>query len=156
MCGYDRSALYVKSQPAFLWRVVELNWPVGWAVTRSSLEREVWSSNLGPVKSDTVLPTERRRCNISSNGAVFRMELCCLGAMTLWWAPQTRYSLWPNTASMRKDLILVVGLGSKWLIFHLSYLKHVLTKVGKWHFSKNEFFVFFKLFTKNVLPDKKL
>ena len=27
-------------------------------------------SNLGPVKSDTVLPTARHRCNISSKGAV--------------------------------------------------------------------------------------
>ena len=39
-------------------------------VTRSSLEREVWSSNLGPVKSDIVLPTVRHRCNISSKEAV--------------------------------------------------------------------------------------
>ena len=44
--------------------------PVGLAVTRSSLEREVWGSNLGPVKSDTVLPTARHRCDISSKGAV--------------------------------------------------------------------------------------
>ena len=35
--------------------------PVGQAVTRSSLKREVRSSNLGPVKSDTVLPTARHR-----------------------------------------------------------------------------------------------
>ena len=32
----------------------------------SSLEREVWGSNLGPIKSDTVLPTARHRCNNSS------------------------------------------------------------------------------------------
>ena len=43
---------------------------VGQAVTRSSLEREVWDSNLGPIKSDTVLPTARHRCDISSKGAV--------------------------------------------------------------------------------------
>ena len=43
---------------------------VGRAVTRSSLKREVWGSNLGPVKSDTVLPTARHRCDISWNGAV--------------------------------------------------------------------------------------
>ena len=43
---------------------------VGQAVTRSSLEREVRGSNLGPVKSYTVLPTARHRCNISSKGAV--------------------------------------------------------------------------------------
>ena len=39
-------------------------------LTRSSLEREVWGSNLGPVKSDTELPTVRHRCDISSKGAV--------------------------------------------------------------------------------------
>ena len=40
------------------------------SATRSSLEREVRGSNLGPVKSDTVLPTARHRCDISSKGAV--------------------------------------------------------------------------------------
>ena len=34
------------------------------------LEREVRGSNLGPVKSDTVLPTVRHRCDISSKGAM--------------------------------------------------------------------------------------
>ena len=43
---------------------------IGRALTRSSLEREVKSSNLGPVKSNTVLPTVRHRCNNSSKGAV--------------------------------------------------------------------------------------
>ena len=37
---------------------------------RSSLEREVWGSNLGSVKSDSVLPTARHRCRISSKEAV--------------------------------------------------------------------------------------
>ena len=46
------------------------NQPVGRAVTRSSLERKVWDSNLRLVKSDTVLPTARHRCDISSKGAV--------------------------------------------------------------------------------------
>ena len=49
---------------------VQLPLLVGRAVTRSSLEREVWSSNLGPVKLDTVLPTACHRCDISSKGAV--------------------------------------------------------------------------------------
>ena len=40
------------------------NRPVGRVATRSSLEREVWASNLGPVKSDTVLTTARN-CYIS-------------------------------------------------------------------------------------------
>ena len=37
---------------------------------RLSLEREVWGSNLGPVRSNTVLSTVRHRCNISSKEAV--------------------------------------------------------------------------------------
>ena len=49
-----------------------------------SLEREVRGSNLGLVKSNTVLPT---------------------GATTRIWAPQTRYTLRRNTASIMKDLI---------------------------------------------------
>ena len=40
------------------------------AVTRSSQEQEVRGSNLGPVKSGTVLPTVRHRCNISSKEVV--------------------------------------------------------------------------------------
>ena len=39
--------------------------PVGRVATRSSLEREVKNSNLGPVKSDTVFPMARHRCDIS-------------------------------------------------------------------------------------------
>ena len=35
----------------------------------SSLERKVLGSNLVPVKSDTVLPTTRHRCDISSKEA---------------------------------------------------------------------------------------
>ena len=37
---------------------------------RLSLEREVCGSNLGPVKSDTVLSTARHRCDISLKRAV--------------------------------------------------------------------------------------
>ena len=36
----------------------------------SSLERLGRGSNLRPVKSDTVLPTARHHCDISSKGAV--------------------------------------------------------------------------------------
>ena len=43
---------------------------VGRALTRYSLEWQVRSLNLGPVKSNTVLPTTRHRCDISSKGAV--------------------------------------------------------------------------------------
>ena len=57
---------YISNNLKLLW----CNRPVGRAVTRSSLEREVRGSNLGPVKSDTVLPTARHHCDISSKGAV--------------------------------------------------------------------------------------
>ena len=69
------------------------------AVTRLSLEREVRGSNLESVKSDTVLPTARHRCDISSKEAVLP------GAMTRRWAQLTRYTLWRNTMSIMKDLI---------------------------------------------------
>ena len=36
----------------------------------SSLEREVWGSNLDPVKSNTMFPTDSHRCNIFSKEAV--------------------------------------------------------------------------------------
>ena len=37
----------------------------------------------------------------------FRRKLCCPDAMTLRWAPPTRYILRRNTASIMKDLILI-------------------------------------------------
>ena len=43
------------------------NWSsscIGRAITRSSLEWKTWGSNLGPVKSDTLWPTTRHRCDI--------------------------------------------------------------------------------------------
>ena len=39
-------------------------------IKRSSQERQVWDSNFGPVKSDTVLLKDRHRNDISSNEAV--------------------------------------------------------------------------------------
>ena len=50
----------------------KLNLPASYSrtVTRRWMEREVWGSSLGPVKSDTVLPTARHRCDISSKGAL--------------------------------------------------------------------------------------
>ena len=51
-------------------KIMPKNRPVGRAVTRSSLKREVCGSNLGTVKSDTVLLTARHRCDISSKGAM--------------------------------------------------------------------------------------
>ena len=50
--------------------IIKFKLPVVRAVMRSCLEREVRGSNLGLFKSDTMLPTTRLRCNISSKGAV--------------------------------------------------------------------------------------
>ena len=35
-------------------------------------------------------------------------------------------------------------------------MKHVVAKVDKWHFSKNEFFIDFSLFIKTNFPEKKI
>ena len=64
ICNSNRNNFYLT------WFESILNRPVGRVATRSSQEWEVWGSNLGPVKSDTVLPTARYRCDISSKGAV--------------------------------------------------------------------------------------
>ena len=50
---------------------------VGRAVMHSFLEREVWGSILGPVKSDTVLPTALHCCYISSKETVLPTALHC-------------------------------------------------------------------------------
>ena len=77
-----------------------MNRPVNQAVNRSSLEREVLGLNLRPVKLNTLLPTVRHLCDIFSKGAVLPA-----GAMTERWAPQTRYTLRRNTASIMRDFI---------------------------------------------------
>ena len=46
------------------------DWSVGLAITRSSVEREDKDSNLGPVKSDTLLPTVRHCSNLSPKWTV--------------------------------------------------------------------------------------
>ena len=72
---------------------------VGRAVTRSSLERLVSGSNLGSVKSATLLRTARHRCTISSNEAV--LPGCNNSEM----GSPTRYTLRRNAASLMKDVI---------------------------------------------------
>ena len=58
---------------SFPYLVYVLPEQVGRAVTRLSLEREVWGSNLEPVKSDTVFPTDRhqarRQDSVTGGGA---------------------------------------------------------------------------------------
>ena len=70
----------------------------GRAVTRSSLEREVRGLNLGPVKSDTLLPTARRRYDIFSKGCVAQ------AAMTWRWAVPTLCTFRLNTTSIKQKL----------------------------------------------------
>ena len=73
---------------------------LGRKVMRSSLEREVCGSNLDLVKSDTVLPAARHRCDISSKEAVLPT-----GAITGRCTPPTCYTLRRNATSTMKDLI---------------------------------------------------
>ena len=74
----------------------------GRAVTRSTLGWKVKGSNLGPVKPNTVLPTARHRCDISSKGAVLPA-----GAITRRWAASTRYTL--RRINERFDLLSQFG-----------------------------------------------
>ena len=75
------------------------NRQVGRAVTCSSLEREVHGSNLGPIKSDSVLPTARHRCDISSKDAVLpRRNDAEIG-------PANSLHASAHTASIMKDLM---------------------------------------------------
>ena len=67
-------------------------------LTSSYLEQEVCGSNPEPVKSGTVFP---RLATV----ATFQTNLCCQGAMTRRWAPQTRYTLRRITASIIQELI---------------------------------------------------
>ena len=75
------------------------DWPVDRAVTCLSLQQKVLGLNLGPVKSDTVLPTAQNRCNISLKGAVLH------GGNDWRWALQTRYKLQHSIKGIMKDLI---------------------------------------------------
>ena len=73
--------------------------PVDRRITHSSLEREIGGSNLGPVKSDTMLWTVCHRCDISSNEAV--LPACNEAEM----ASPNWYTFRRNAASITKDLI---------------------------------------------------
>ena len=61
--------------------------------------REVWGSIPGPVKSGTVSPTARYRCDVP-------LDLCCPGAMRRRWPPPlvSPYMLRRNIASIMKIL----------------------------------------------------
>ena len=82
-----------------IWGLILSHETVGRAVTRSPSERGDKESNLGAVKSDTVVSTARQPCDISLEGVVLPGRN---GAKT---GPQTRYTFWLNTASVTKDSI---------------------------------------------------
>ena len=71
--------------------------PVSRAITRSSLEWEVWGS-CAIVKSNTGLPTAGHRCNISSKEAVLAGRSDAMG-------PKTRSTLWRVTVSRMKEVL---------------------------------------------------
>ena len=114
---------------------------VGCAVTRSSLEREVWGSNLGPVKSDTVLPLARHRCDISSKGAVLpgRNDAEIGPANSL--HASAYYSKYNERFDLNIHDIIRTNNGAKWshktcIVCRLkNYLK---PKMGLFHFNHNQ------------------
>ena len=55
-----------------------------------------------PVKSDTVLPAARHRCNL-----IFFQRSCVAGCNDAEKAPPTRYMLQRDTVSIMKDLDLI-------------------------------------------------
>ena len=103
------------------------NRPVGRAVTRSSLKREVWGSNLRPVKSDTGCQ------RLATTATFFLKELCSQGAMTQRWAPQIHYTLWRGRASTIKHLVWEVIVGHHWVkvVKHLVKARYWLGKQDK-------------------------
>ena len=65
---------------------------------------EIWTSDL-PLQRLT------RYSSTNATAATFlRKELCCPGAMTRRWAPQTRYTLQRYTESIMKDLIFTTRM----------------------------------------------
>ena len=98
-----------------------LNRPAARAVTRSSLERNVWGSNLGPIKSTQFY----QRLAIAAN--FFSKRAVLLGSKNLrrWAPPQIPYTLRRNTASITKDLIII-------MVVHLKkLLSYAWNKKGK-------------------------
>ena len=75
---------------------------VGGAVMLISGAGDV-SSNIGPVKSDTVLPMACHRCNISSKGR----RCIARRRNDMEMGPENSLHASHNTASIMKDLILV-------------------------------------------------
>ena len=76
-----------------------LHGPVSQAVMCSSLERKISGTNLDQ--------SNRTRCcqRLATAEIMLRREMCCPGAMTRKLAPQIRYALRRNTASIIEDLI---------------------------------------------------
>ena len=75
------------------------NRPVGRAVTRLLVEREVWGPKIGQVKLYRALLTARIRTDVFSKAAVLP------GAMTRRWAMPTRCTLQRNSATLMNDFI---------------------------------------------------
>ena len=105
---------------------------VGRTVKRLYIKQEIRSSNLGPVKSNTVPPTARHRCR-------------CLGAMTRRRASPIYSTFRGNTASIMKDLIHhipVVFFQFIILIVLTSGAKFTVWKKGTHHIIKLETYRF--------------
>ena len=73
--------------------------------------------------------TNRTQCcqRLATAATFLRKKLCCPGAMTRRWAPQTRYTLRRITASIIKDLIDL----NKMQLLTLSFLNDFFHRVAK-------------------------
>ena len=71
---------HINSQKVFGCEWITIKGRSSYPLNMSLLVREDLSSIPGSVKSDTILPTYRHRCDVSS-------ELCCPGATLQRWAP---------------------------------------------------------------------
>ena len=60
-------SFFLGSQEFSMYRPTKKKRPVSSVVKTSLLVREVWGSRPGPVKSNTMSPVTRHRCDISSN-----------------------------------------------------------------------------------------
>ena len=90
-----REATSAVNAPFIFTHVKQTNEPVGVVLKGVALSAEIRGSIPGPLKSDTLSPTVRHRCDVSS-------ELCFPSAKPLRWAQPLVYKLRHNTASLIK------------------------------------------------------
>ena len=72
----------------------------------NTIKLDGWSSGNAFVSGTGSLRFKSRAGqNRHSVANILQQKLCCAGAMMRTWAPQTRYTIWRNTASIKKNSI---------------------------------------------------